>query len=77
MKKLIILLIIVIILLIGGIFLLVDMGNEELIGGCADANELQECCDRWLEENDRVKPACVGEWVIKDGECAWECTSQE
>jgi len=50
-------------------------GDETIVGGCGSVHPdyIQECCNRWAEENNIVKIQCVGEWEIKDGECAWKC----
>ena len=49
--------------------------NQPLIGGCAGVSleYRQECCDNWAEENNIVHVQCVGEWTIKNNQCAWEC----
>ncbi len=49
--------------------------NQQLIGGCGGVapQHIQECCERWAEENKIVIPACVGEWEIREGKCGWEC----
>lgn len=52
-------------------------GKEEqpLIGGCAGValDQVQECCERWAAENEIVHVMCVGEWVVVDNRCGWEC----
>jgi hypothetical protein len=35
---------------------------------------IQECCNYWAKSENIVLPFCVGEWVIRDGECSWGCT---
>ena len=79
----------IIILIIGIVLLLISAGayfynqrtesNEDippLIGGCAGVASVytQECCDNWARENNIVKIQCVGNWVIKDNDCSWQCS---
>jgi eight-cysteine-cluster-containing protein len=33
-------------------------------------------CDKWAERENILIPACVGEWIIEDGECKWVCETQ-
>lgn len=49
--------------------------GEQLIGGCGGValEHQQECCGRWAAENQIITPACVGEWVVQDGQCGWMC----
>jgi uncharacterized protein YxeA len=46
-----------------------------LIGGCAgvSADNLQECCERWANDNQMMRVQCMGEWKIKENKCAYEC----
>ena len=65
---------------IGGYFVIKNVYfdvEEPLIGGCAGVSleYRQECCDNWAEENNIVHIQCVGEWVIEDNQCKWECES--
>ena len=50
--------------------------DEQLIGGCAGVafEYQQECCETWAHENGIVTPACVGEWIIIDNQCGWDCS---
>ena len=52
-----------------------ETGDEPVVGGCAGVSleNLQECCDNWAAENQIAVAACVGEWTIKNNQCAWEC----
>ena len=47
-----------------------------IIDGCAGVHPQyhQECCERWAQENDIVKIACVGNWTLQEGGCGWVCS---
>lgn len=49
--------------------------NKQLVGGCAGVYYpyWNECCENWANENGIVHAACVGEWVVEDNECVWDC----
>jgi hypothetical protein len=76
MKKEIIILIIILAVLGAAIYINLS-GGGKWVGGCAGVHpdHLQECCNRWAKENKIFKPACVGEWEIKNNQCAWQCKS--
>ncbi len=75
----ILILVIVLVILVGILMNINWRGENEieppLIEGCAGVSleNQQECCNNWAEENNIFKPACVGEWVIENNQCAWEC----
>jgi len=74
MIKKIILVVILISISLVFIYLLIS-GSKQLIGGCAGVHpeHVQECCDRWAEENEIVRIQCVGYWKIRDNQCSWIC----
>ncbi|MAH46678.1 hypothetical protein CMI37_12685 [Candidatus Pacearchaeota archaeon] len=85
-KRLLVLVVLVAIILVGG-FILKYLGEsyfrkkiiedgDGLVGGCGGVGleHVQECCDRWADENDIVKIACVGSWVMDNNQCSWMCS---
>jgi len=54
--------------------------QEPLIGGCAGVAPwyIQECCERTADEENIIKPACVGYWKVENSKCSWQCgTAQD
>lgn len=47
-----------------GVYFISDIDLKNL-----DKNELQVYCDSSID----IKPECVGEWILKNGDCFWEC----
>jgi len=47
-----------------------NINSEE---NCIEASDIQECCEDWFINNNLMKATCMGEWVIRDGKCAWKC----
>ena len=37
------------------------------------SDQLQTCCNKWASENNIILQLCMGEWTIKNNQCAWEC----
>jgi len=35
--------------------------------------DLQFCCDLWIENNNFPMPDCEGLWVLEEDVCSWEC----
>ncbi len=44
-------------------------------GNCGKVIEenIDECCDKWADQNNIIKTACVGGWIINKGNCEWDC----
>ena len=81
MKNWLKILILIIVILLIGILININWrgGNtiEPPLVGCGGVHPdyLQECCNNWAEENEIVHIQCIGEWVIEDNLCKWECTN--
>lgn len=56
-----------------------SIGDECYLGEglCLERESVEGCCERWSQENNIIKPACVGEWDIEENKCSWSCKEEE
>jgi len=81
-RNLIFLIVVIFALFIGGYFVIKihfcndpSCSDNPLIGGCAGVHpdHVEECCERWAQDNDIPVIQCVGTWIIEDGFCSLKC----